>query len=116
MERLDSQNVCQTDDVVGHIPIAQEYRAPGVATYNVPAISRDDEVNDFIVGVRPQYAVPAVPGDALTAKPIVIRKDVDKERRVVLSSKDDAALSVLALTCAPSANTTRTRAGTRTVS
>lgn len=60
----------------GHIPIAQEYRAPGVATYNVPAVARDAEVNEFIVGVRAQCAVPAVPEDALTAKPIVIRNSI----------------------------------------
>eukprot|EP01044_Picomonas_judraskeda_P037260 COSAG03_NODE_16831_length_391_cov_0.866438_1_plen_114_part_10 len=61
-------DVCQTDDVVGHIPIAQEYRAPGVATYDVPEILGD--------GTRDEYAVPAVPADALTAKPIVIRNSI----------------------------------------
>ena len=65
---MTAADVCQTDDVVGHIPIAQEYRAPGVATYDVPEIFGD--------GTRDEYAVPAVPADALTAKPIVIRNSI----------------------------------------
>ena len=65
---MTAADVCQTDDVVGHIPIAQEYRAPGVATYDVPEILGD--------GTRDEYAVPAVPADALTAKPIVIRNSI----------------------------------------
>ena len=65
---MTAADVCQTDDVVGHIPIAQEYRAPGVATYDVPEILGD--------GTRDEYAVPAVPEDALTAKPIVIRNSI----------------------------------------
>ena len=66
---MTAAGVCQTNDAIGHVPIAQEYRAPGIATYDVPAIARDAEVDDFIVGVRAQYAVPAVPVDALAAKP-----------------------------------------------
>jgi hypothetical protein len=45
---------------------------------------------------------------------VVLRRDVGGLEKT--PSKTPLALSVLALTCAPSANTTRTRAGTRTVS
>ena len=60
--------VCQINDAVGHVPITQEYRAPAIATYNVPAIDGDGE--------RDEYAVPAVPVDALAAKPIAVSKTI----------------------------------------
>ena len=62
--------VCQINDAVGHVPIAQEYRAPGVATYNVPAIAAD---------ARDAYDVPAVPVDALAAKPIAVSKVISAD-------------------------------------
>ena len=76
---MTAAGVCQTNDAIGHVPIAQEYRAPGIATYDVPAIARDAEVDDFIVGVRNLYAVPAVPVDALAAKPITLHKAVSAD-------------------------------------
>ena len=62
--------VCQINDAVGHVPIAQEYRAPGVATYNVPAIAAD---------ARDAYDVPLVPVDALAAKPIAVSKVISAD-------------------------------------
>ena len=84
---MTAAGVCQTNDAIGHVPIAQEFRTPGIATYNVPAIARDaesavnadSEADDFIVGVRNLYAVPAVPVDALAAKPITLHKAVSAD-------------------------------------
>ena len=74
---MTAAGVCQTNDAIGHVPIAQ--RTPGIATYNVPAIARDAVADDFIVGVRNLYAVPAVPVDALAAKPITLHKAVSAD-------------------------------------
>ena len=68
-------DVCQTNDAIGHIPIAVEYRAPGIATYDVPAIA----ANADTVGERAQYAVSAVPTDALAPKPIKVRNSINAD-------------------------------------
>ena len=61
---MTAAGVCQINDAVEHVPITQEFRSAAIATYNVPAIAADS--------TRPQYAVPAVPVDALTFKPIAV--------------------------------------------
>ena len=61
---MTAAGVCQINDAVEHVPITQEFRSATIATYNVPAIAADS--------TRPQYAVPAVPVDALTFKPIAV--------------------------------------------
>ena len=55
--------VCQINDAVGHVPITQEYRAPGVDAYTVPPIAG---------GAQLTYDTEAVPVDALAAKPIAV--------------------------------------------
>ena len=57
--------VCQINDAVGHVPIAQEYRSRAIDAYDVTAIAGDPPA-------RAQYQVPAVPAGALAAKPIAV--------------------------------------------
>ena len=66
---------CQVNDAIGHVPIVQEFRSLGVATYNVPAIEQD--VNGAIT--RDEYAVPAVPVDYLAAKPIALHATISAD-------------------------------------
>ena len=75
---------CQVNDAIGHVPIVQEFRSLGVATYNVPAITLDPNVdaNDPTYGthsVRAAYAVPAVPVDYLAAKPIALHATISAD-------------------------------------